>query len=102
MSNLNDRKINVSPIKKVKDHKLRRNHEETNPCFKEYNLSLKCLDNNFYDNDACKKYFENYRNCQDFWKKVVADRKKNNVTPYLPIPEDRENVKKKYIKLGFK
>ncbi|XP_015191147.1 PREDICTED: coiled-coil-helix-coiled-coil-helix domain-containing protein 7 [Polistes dominula] len=102
MSNLHDTKVNVSTIKRVKDHKLRRNHEETNPCMKEHNLSLKCLDDNNYVHDACELYFENYRNCQDFWQKVVADRKRKNVTPYLPIPEDRENVKNEYIKLGFK
>ncbi|KAI4496603.1 PREDICTED: coiled-coil-helix-coiled-coil-helix domain-containing protein 7 [Polistes canadensis] len=102
MSNLNDKEINVLPIKRVKDHKLRRNHEETNPCVKEQNLSLKCLDDNYYVHDACKAYFENYRNCQGFWQKVVADRRRNNVKPYLPIPEDRESVKNEYIKLGFK
>lgn len=35
--------------------------------FQEHLLSLKCLDSNQKDRDACDVYFENYKVCKKFW-----------------------------------
>lgn len=74
-----------------------RNQELYNPCLKEHNLSYKCLDNNNFDQDSCKLYFENYKQCQIFWKTVMVDRRVNNIKPHLPLPEDREKIKAEYL-----
>ncbi|XP_047358117.1 coiled-coil-helix-coiled-coil-helix domain-containing protein 7 isoform X2 [Vespa velutina] len=81
MSKINDTEINTS---------------------KEHDLSLQCLSDNNYIRDACQDYFQNYRICQKFWKKIVVDRKRKNIKPYLPSPEDRENVKNEYLKFNIK
>ncbi|CAG7728048.1 unnamed protein product [Allacma fusca] len=74
------------------------NHELKNPCEKEQKLSYKCLADNNYDRDKCLIMFENYRNCREFWNKVERDRKRKGITPRLPWPEDREQVKQEYLK----
>lgn len=35
--------------------------------FKEHLLSLKCLDSNQEERQACEVYFINYKNCKEFW-----------------------------------
>lgn len=79
-------------------HNLKRDQETDNPCLKEYNLSLKCLSDNNYIHDDCKIYFENYKNCKHFWRSIVDDRKKKNIIPYLPSPQDRNKIKNEYRK----
>ncbi|XP_043673535.1 coiled-coil-helix-coiled-coil-helix domain-containing protein 7 [Vespula pensylvanica] len=101
MNKLNNTNINISKVTDVKRN-LRRNHEADNPCLKEYDLSLECLSNNNYIRDACQAYFNNYKICQKFWQKIVADRKLKDIKPYLPSPEDRENIKNEYLKFNIK
>ncbi|XP_034190332.1 coiled-coil-helix-coiled-coil-helix domain-containing protein 7 [Osmia lignaria lignaria] len=74
-----------------------RNQELENPCWKEHNISLKCLDKNNYDYEKCTLQFENYKTCKSFWKHVVTDRTIRNIQPALPLPEDREKVKAQYF-----
>ncbi|KAG8173714.1 hypothetical protein JTE90_010871 [Oedothorax gibbosus] len=61
-------------------------------------MSLKCLDENMYVRDKCEEYFENYRNCKHFWNYVSRDRMSKGIWPKVPLPEDREAVKKEYLK----
>ncbi|XP_015520617.2 coiled-coil-helix-coiled-coil-helix domain-containing protein 7 [Neodiprion lecontei] len=72
--------------------------EENNPCLKEHHLSLKCLNENNADHDACTLYFMNYKNCKDFWYQVTRERRKNGIKPYLPPPADRLKIKGEYLK----
>lgn len=71
--------------------------KHNNPCLKEQRLSLKCLDEMQYDKEKCERYFDNYRRCQNFWIRVTKDRRINGIRPYLPPPEEREAVKKRYM-----
>ncbi|KOC64366.1 Coiled-coil-helix-coiled-coil-helix domain-containing protein 7 [Habropoda laboriosa] len=89
----NNNNTKASDLKK----KLKRDQELYNPCFKEYNISLKCLEMNKYNYDVCEAHFENYRICKKFWGKVISLRIFNNITPHVPLPEDRERLKAEYI-----
>ncbi|XP_034942728.1 coiled-coil-helix-coiled-coil-helix domain-containing protein 7 [Chelonus insularis] len=83
---------------KVKIRDTRLTSSENNPCLKEHYLSLKCLDDNQYDHDACLWYFENYKNCKGFWNDVMHDRRSKGITPILPPVEEREKMKEEYMK----
>ncbi|XP_046738585.1 coiled-coil-helix-coiled-coil-helix domain-containing protein 7 [Diprion similis] len=72
--------------------------EENNPCLKEHHLSLKCLNDNNADHDACSLHFINYKNCKDFWYQVTRERRRHGVTPYLPPPAERLKIKEDYFK----
>ncbi|KAK0181670.1 hypothetical protein PV327_003935 [Microctonus hyperodae] len=72
--------------------------ENANPCMKERLLSLKCLDENNYKQEACKLYFDNYKNCNKFWKEVYFTRRQQGISPYLPEPEERAKIKDEYLK----
>ena len=72
--------------------------DEKNPCQKEHEQSLACLSENAYDRDKCSKSFQNYKNCRDFWRNVTQDRERKGIKPYLPLPEDRNAIKKEYRK----
>ncbi|XP_046386849.1 coiled-coil-helix-coiled-coil-helix domain-containing protein 7 [Ischnura elegans] len=69
-----------------------------NPCFKEQAMSFKCLDENNFNKEKCTKFFQNYKNCQDFWSKIRNERRRQGIEPYLPFPEDREKIKSEYMK----
>lgn len=68
-----------------------------NPCHKERDSSLNCLDEYYYSRDKCKPYFENYNNCRKFWGFVMKQRRKEGIKPYLPEPEDRDKIKAQYL-----
>ncbi|XP_065223394.1 uncharacterized protein LOC135847667 isoform X2 [Planococcus citri] len=63
----------------------------------EQNLTTKCMYDNNYDREKCILVFDNYTECRRFWKYVSWDRWFNGIVPNLPIPEERERVKKEYI-----
>ncbi|KAK2586067.1 hypothetical protein KPH14_008359 [Odynerus spinipes] len=86
---------------KMKEHKLKRDQAINNPCLKEHDLSLQCLNDNNYIPDACTDYFENYRTCKHFWQRVTADRKSKNIKPFLPPVEERIKIKNEYLKSGI-
>ncbi|KAL8621674.1 hypothetical protein ACOMHN_024645 [Nucella lapillus] len=67
-----------------------------NPCLKEHDMSFQCLDDNAYDRDKCGKHFQNYKNCREFWRLVVLERKRKGIQPYLPAPEDRKQSMRDY------
>ncbi|CAK9818618.1 Coiled-coil-helix-coiled-coil-helix domain-containing protein 7 [Anthophora quadrimaculata] len=91
--------FNNNTTDKPKSRKvIKRNQELYNPCFKEYNLSHKCLETNEYNYKTCEPYFENYRVCKKFWGKVIALRRADNITPFVPLPEDRERIKAEYLR----
>ncbi|XP_076439816.1 coiled-coil-helix-coiled-coil-helix domain-containing protein 7-like [Babylonia areolata] len=69
---------------------------DKNPCTKEQQMSFQCLDDNAYDRDKCSKHFLNYKHCREFWSLVVSDRKRKDIKPYLPAPEDRKQALQDY------
>ncbi|KYN18857.1 Coiled-coil-helix-coiled-coil-helix domain-containing protein 7 [Trachymyrmex cornetzi] len=77
-------------------HPLRRNQETDNPCYKEHLMSLKCL-NSDKPREACQPYFNNYKNCKDFWASVRHERKSKGIEPYLPPPEERAKIKTDFL-----
>ncbi|CAM1309897.1 CHCHD7 (predicted) [Pycnogonum litorale] len=80
--------------------KLSQQHREqiNNPCFQEQDLSFKCLNDSGYDYSKCEMHFLNYRQCKKFWGAVVKERMQKNIQPYLPNPEDQEEIKNEYLK----
>ncbi|XP_076180134.1 uncharacterized protein LOC143153140 isoform X2 [Ptiloglossa arizonensis] len=58
----------VAQIKNIQSvNDLQHNQAISNPCLKEHNLSLMCLDKNDYKPENCEVYFQNYNNCKKFW-----------------------------------
>ncbi|XP_072745776.1 coiled-coil-helix-coiled-coil-helix domain-containing protein 7 [Anoplolepis gracilipes] len=84
----------VGPVKK---YALKRNQELDNPCYKEHLLSLKCLDSNQKEREACEVYFVNYRNCKEFWTNVQFERKSKGIKPYMPPLEERKKIKADFL-----
>ncbi|KAL6258768.1 hypothetical protein P5V15_010716 [Pogonomyrmex californicus] len=78
-------------------HALRRNQEIDNPCYKEHLLSLKCLEANQKEHNECELYFQNYKNCRNFWASVQSERRSKGIKPYLPPLEERIKIKAKYL-----
>ncbi|XP_076180135.1 coiled-coil-helix-coiled-coil-helix domain-containing protein 7 isoform X3 [Ptiloglossa arizonensis] len=59
----------VAQIKNIQSvNDLQHNQAISNPCLKEHNLSLMCLDKNDYKPENCEVYFQNYNNCKKFWE----------------------------------
>ncbi|XP_076756815.1 coiled-coil-helix-coiled-coil-helix domain-containing protein 7 [Xylocopa sonorina] len=86
-------------LQMIEARKLRKKNQElNNPCLKEQGLSQNCLDTNQYDYDKCESYFENYRTCKKFWGMIMSHRRKEGITPYLPLPEEREKIKAEYFR----
>ncbi|XP_055934165.1 coiled-coil-helix-coiled-coil-helix domain-containing protein 7-like [Argiope bruennichi] len=71
--------------------------ERINPCYKERDASLKCLDEFYYARAKCQPYFDNYKNCRAFWGFVVRERRKAGIKPHIPAPEERDQVKAEYL-----
>lgn len=77
-------------------------HEDNNPCIKEYYLSMNCMSENALQRDICVPYFDNYRICKIFWRKVIRDRRSRGIMPAVPSISDRDEVKNEYLgKKGF-
>ncbi|XP_054288150.1 coiled-coil-helix-coiled-coil-helix domain-containing protein 7 [Macrosteles quadrilineatus] len=72
--------------------------EQNNPCLRESQASLKCLDRNGYDNDKCQDFFANYKACLKFWTKVRRERRWKGIKPELPPLEEREAIRNEYYK----
>ncbi|XP_060830014.1 coiled-coil-helix-coiled-coil-helix domain-containing protein 7 [Bombus pascuorum] len=93
MSTSNTNNKHTSTLKE----KLTQNQHLINPCLREYNISWKCLEDNKYETNNCTMQFENYKLCKKFWKEVVFNRKVQDIKPYLPLPEEREQIKEEYL-----
>ncbi|XP_071644700.1 coiled-coil-helix-coiled-coil-helix domain-containing protein 7 isoform X1 [Temnothorax longispinosus] len=76
---------------------LRHNQETDNPCYKEHLQSLRCLDSNQKDRNACEPYFLNYKNCKNFWASVQTERRSKGIKPYMPPLEERVKIKAEYL-----
>jgi len=86
---------------KIKDHSI------TNPCHKESQLVSRCMNENNYgapenrnafglvknDSDACARVMENYKRCKKFWGEIKKERMQNGISPALPPPEEREEIR---------
>jgi cytochrome c oxidase assembly protein subunit 23 len=72
--------------------------DTSNACIKESELSLKCIMDNDFDRDKCSLFFQNYRNCLDFWKRVYRDRRRAGVQPAMPPAEERDAIKAEYYR----
>lgn len=76
----------------IKEMTRRMRDLDINPCLKESDTSSKCLDENNYKKDMCTNSFIKYRNCRKFWNHIMMNRKRDGVTPFMPTPEERENI----------
>ena len=72
-------------------------HEDNNPCLKEQKHSMDCILNEFHDRKKCQQFFDNYNMCQKFWRGVIYDRRKRGIKPHLPIPSERDEIKRLYF-----
>lgn len=77
--------------------KLQNDPELKNPCLKEMQRSLQCLEKNQNTQKLCQKYFDHYNICRKFWSVVTTERRKLGIEPPLPPPEEREKVRKEYF-----
>ncbi|XP_011315431.1 coiled-coil-helix-coiled-coil-helix domain-containing protein 7 [Fopius arisanus] len=68
-----------------------------NPCHEESEGSRRCLEKNNYNYDACTLYFDNFKACKKFWNEVKWSRKRQGITPPLPLPDDRKKIKAEYM-----
>uniref|UniRef100_A0A8D9BBG0 Coiled-coil-helix-coiled-coil-helix domain-containing protein 7 n=1 Tax=Cacopsylla melanoneura TaxID=428564 RepID=A0A8D9BBG0_9HEMI len=76
-----------------------RNQEaiDNNPCAKENDISMKCLDKNNYIKAKCEREFENYKICRKFWSAVARDRSDKGL-PLKMTAEEREQAKADFKK----
>jgi len=86
-------KTSQKRLKKVSPY----NDENINACLQEMNMVNRCMSKNNYDKDMCSKEMDNYKGCKKFWTFVQNDRKKKNIEPKLPLPEDREKIRQEYL-----
>lgn len=70
---------------------------QTEPCYIERKQSLECLGENEASRIICEKEILNYRICKDFWVKIRTQRKRNNITPEIPPPEEQRKIKEEYF-----
>ncbi len=73
---------------------------ELDPCYKESQMSLRCLRDNDYVRERCIVHFENYKACKSFWLRVKMKRLSGGLRPLLPPPEDREDIKRLFRETG--
>jgi len=66
----------------------------TDPCYKERQISLRCMDEKNYDKDACYREFVNFRNCKTFWTTIIKERRRDQIKPDVPPPEERDAIRK--------
>ncbi|XP_072170418.1 coiled-coil-helix-coiled-coil-helix domain-containing protein 7-like [Diadema setosum] len=66
--------------------------EDKNPCLAEANASYQCLHDHNFDRQSCERYFANYKNCKNFWGRVMKERRRQGITPILPDPEERKKI----------
>ncbi|XP_022688573.1 coiled-coil-helix-coiled-coil-helix domain-containing protein 7-like isoform X1 [Varroa jacobsoni] len=78
---------------------MRKDQNENNPCLREQEISLKCLEQNGYDKDKCGLQFLNYKRCKVFWTRVIRDRQSRGISPDLPPIEERARAKKEYLNI---
>lgn len=83
-------------IKRKRLHVSPRDDPELNPCLEESIESLKCLEHNQQNRNACEIYFKNYRSCSKFWNRIKSERRRQGITPHLPTTEERLNILKEH------
>ncbi|XP_015602191.1 coiled-coil-helix-coiled-coil-helix domain-containing protein 7 [Cephus cinctus] len=98
MSTVEDRERLREGKRRTSKMVSKHNSEETNPCFKEAQLSSQCLMENNCDREICSPYFANYKACKKFWNDVMSARRQKGITPYLPPIEERSQVVDDYFK----
>ncbi|XP_046566793.1 coiled-coil-helix-coiled-coil-helix domain-containing protein 7-like [Haliotis rubra] len=96
MTSTGGRAINENERQNKIDRSTRQASADKNPCMTEQKMSYKCLDDNGYDREKCSKCFQNYRNCREFWSRIMTDRKKKGIVPALPPVEERDKVRTEY------
>ncbi|XP_008212753.1 coiled-coil-helix-coiled-coil-helix domain-containing protein 7 [Nasonia vitripennis] len=96
-NNEDKKKLSEQKKKAQSKYEGRLASEDSNPCLKEQELTYKCLDEHKYDDDACKLHFDNYKICKSFWLSVQRDRRRRNITPFLPPAEERAKIKEQFF-----
>ncbi|XP_031633864.1 coiled-coil-helix-coiled-coil-helix domain-containing protein 7 [Contarinia nasturtii] len=72
---------------------------EQDPCWKERQQMLKCLDANNYDKDKCEAFIQNGKKCKEFWLNIAIERRSNRTFPEYPVGEEREKIKAERMKM---
>lgn len=85
-----------SYLEKIKQTNRDR-YEANEPCGKERQLSLNCLEDHDYDHSKCSLAFENFRFCKQFWNRIYRERAEKGIRPFLPPPEEREAIQREHI-----
>ena len=86
------------PVHKVRRYEAEnRRRKEKDPCLAETQLSLTCLAENSGSRSVCHEYILNVRACKDFWNNVRIYRKRNNLVPHIPPPEERQTIKSEWF-----
>ena len=67
------------------------------PCYQERTQFYQCMDDTSFNKEKCAVHTENYRICKTFWKYVRNDRASKGLRPILPLPEEREKIKREYL-----
>lgn len=70
---------------------------EKNPCHTEETLQKKCMKENFYVESKCEAQTENYKLCKKFWKKIEQKRYREGKYPFMPPPDEREQIRKQHF-----
>ncbi|KAH9492268.1 Coiled-coil-helix-coiled-coil-helix domain-containing protein 7 [Bulinus truncatus] len=91
-----ENKINIDD-NKTRSANAAAERAKNDPCLRENEMSMQCLNENAYDGSKCQDFFKNYRNCRKFWAWIVKQRKEQGVIPHLPELEDREKVKEEFL-----
>lgn len=76
---------------------LHRNLELDQPCLREMQMSITCMESHYYDQEQCKTVFNNYKLCNSFWRSVRKDRILKGIEPALPPPEERAKIREEYL-----
>lgn len=82
-------------VRSLQDKNLRRKKQD--PCFVEKELSSECLIEHNASKTICESHITNYKLCKDFWTNLKIYRRRNNIYPPLPPPEEREKVKAEFF-----
>ncbi|CAG5115417.1 unnamed protein product [Candidula unifasciata] len=70
---------------------------DDDPCIKEYLLTKKCMGEKGHEH--CQDVLRNYEHCRYFWSWIESMRDQEGIKPAMPPPEEREEVKQRYLPL---
>ncbi|CAK9290973.1 unnamed protein product [Gordionus sp. m RMFG-2023] len=67
-------------------------------CQYESDIVHRCFKKYDFDKSKCSKEILNYNTCKKFWTHVVNERRRKDQKPYVPTEQERNQLKKDFIK----